>query len=491
METGAPSIGKIVSMVLFSLSCIGLLLFLWVEFGGTVPFNAQGYRFQASFPYAQELATPADVRIAGVNVGKVLSTTLDPQGNRTLATIQMDKQFAPIRKDTKAILRTKTILGETYVELTPGSPNSPPLPDGAMLPRSQVIPAVQIDQVFNALDAPTRRAFQIWQQQLAQAVNGNDQNLNNVLGNLPAFTADSTAILQVLDVEHAAVVKLTQNGGTVFGALARNQSALRNLITSGETVFSTTAANQASLADTFRVFPTFLDETKATMIRLAQFAIDTDPLVKSPCSSTASPGCSVSLIPALQQAVPTLAKVNELSPDLKNLFIQLRPLVEVSKTGLPAITSVIAGAQPLLNQLGPWLEQFYPIINWLGLHQQLITDFISLPATSLNATIGGAGGTGHYLRTVSPVGADALSIGGPRTPDNRGNTYQLGLWSASGNPKDFIMGGAPSWDCGNTGGPTQAFVGGGPPCWVDTPPGQLLGQPQAFPHVNRATFSNK
>ena len=479
METSAPSIGKIASMVLFSLSCIGLLLFLWVEFGGTVPFNSQGYRFQVAFPYAQELATPADVRIAGVTVGKVVTTTLDSSGNRTLATIQMNRQYAPIRRDTRAILRIKTILGETYVELTPGSPNSPPLPDGGRLPNSQVVPAVQIDDIFNALDAPTRKAFQVWQQSLAQSVKGNDQNLNNVLGNLPTFAADATDILQVLDVEHAAVVRLTNNGATVFSALSSNQTALRNLITTGETVFHATAGVQNDIKQTFAVFPTFLDETTATMKRLQAFATDTDPLINA-------------LNPALQQAVPTLASVKKLSPDLKHLFVQLRPLIQVSKTGLPAFTSVIKGAQPLLDQLGPWTEQFNPIVNWLGLHQQLITDFISLPATTLNATVaGGAGGTGHYLRTVSPLGPDALSIGGPRTPDNRGNTYPLPLWAPSGNPKDFIMGGGASWDCNNTGGPTQQYVGGGPPCWLDTPPGQLLGQPQQFPHVTATTYSNK
>jgi ABC-type transporter Mla subunit MlaD len=479
METSAPSIGKIVSMVLFSLSCIGLLLFLWVEFGGTVPFNSQGYRFQAAFPYAQELAVPADVRIAGVNVGKVVSTTLDKSGNSTLTTIQMNRQYAPIRRDTKAILRVKTILGETYVELTPGSPNSPSLPDGGRLANPQVVPAVQIDDIFNALDAPTRKAFQVWQQSLAQSIKGNDQNLNNVLGNLPRFAADATDILQVLDVEHAAVVRLTNNGATTFNALSRNQAALRNLITTGETVFSATASVQNDIKATFAVFPTFLDETKATMIRLQKFATDTDPLINA-------------LNPALQQAVPTLASVKKLSPDLRHLFVQLRPLIDVSKTGLPAITSVIQGAQPLLDQLGPWLEQFYPIVNWLGSHQQLLTDFISLPATTLHATIaGGAGGTGHYLRTISPLGAGALSIGGPRTQDNRGNTYPLPLWAPSGNPKDFIMGGGASWDCNNVGGPTQQFVGGGPPCWTDTPPGQLLGQSQPFPHVTATTFSNK
>ncbi len=78
-------------MVLFALSCVGLLLFLWLSFGGTIPFNPQGYRVRISFPNAGQLATQADVRIAGVSVGKVIDKSLDPQGNRTIATIELDR----------------------------------------------------------------------------------------------------------------------------------------------------------------------------------------------------------------------------------------------------------------------------------------------------------------------------------------------------------------------------------------------------------------
>ena len=116
----------------------------------------------------------------------------------------------------------------------------------------------------------------MWQKQLSLAVQGNDQNLSNVLGNLPPFAADATDLLQVLDVQHTAVVNLLRNGGTVFNALDRSQSALRNLITTGETTFATTAANNNAIADTFHVFPTFLNETKATMTRLQKFATDTE-----------------------------------------------------------------------------------------------------------------------------------------------------------------------------------------------------------------------
>lgn len=220
-------------MVLFALSCVGLLLFLWLSFGGTIPFNPQGYRFEVAVPNAFDLADQADVRIAGVSVGKVVSKQLDARDNRTLVTIQMNNKYAPIHRNAEAILREKTLLGETYVQLTEGSSNSPALPDGGRLANAQVVPAVQLDQIFNTFDPTTRAAFRSWQQELAQAIKGNDQNLNDVLGNLPSFAVNLTQLLQVLDIEHNSVVSLVQNGGTTFNALNADPAALRNLITAG------------------------------------------------------------------------------------------------------------------------------------------------------------------------------------------------------------------------------------------------------------------
>ena len=48
MHTGSPKASRIATMVLFALSCIGLLLFLWLSFGGTIPLESHGYRFQVA-----------------------------------------------------------------------------------------------------------------------------------------------------------------------------------------------------------------------------------------------------------------------------------------------------------------------------------------------------------------------------------------------------------------------------------------------------------
>ena len=71
MVKEAPSAGRIVAMVAFALSCVAILLYLWLVFGGSVPLRPEGYRFDVKFPEATQLAQEADVRISGVNVGKV------------------------------------------------------------------------------------------------------------------------------------------------------------------------------------------------------------------------------------------------------------------------------------------------------------------------------------------------------------------------------------------------------------------------------------
>src|ERR1700758_5150364 len=119
MVTQAPARSRIVVALVFTLSCVGLIIFVWTQFGGTIPFAPQGYRFRALFDETGLLVSGADVRISGVDVGKVVN--VQAQGIKSVVTVDMDQQYAPIPADTQAILRTKTLLGEAYVELSTGN----------------------------------------------------------------------------------------------------------------------------------------------------------------------------------------------------------------------------------------------------------------------------------------------------------------------------------------------------------------------------------
>ncbi len=321
MVKKAPGIGQIMAMVLFTLSVFGLLLFLWIAFGGTTPLKPQGYRFKAAFPEAALLVNEAEVRMAGIRVGTVKSKELAPGGRRVLATIELDNKFAPIPRDTRAILRQRSLLGETYVALTPGDPESGELADGGTLPDTQIAETVEFEELFSTFDPDTRRAFQEWLQEAGIAVGGNyGQDFNDSLGNLAGFAEAGADLMDPLARQKLALRQVIRDTGRAFGAASEQEGALRGLIVNGNRTFAALASRDEALAQTFEVFPTFERETQATMIRLERFARDTDPLVRLLREPATDLG-------------PTLRDLGDLAPDLEQLFRDVDPLIDASEDG--------------------------------------------------------------------------------------------------------------------------------------------------------------
>lgn len=486
MVKQAPTFGRLLTMVLFALSCFGLLLFLWLSFGGSVPLKPQGYRINVAFPEATQLGLEADVRVAGVSIGNVRQKDIDPRyPNRTVATLEIDPKYAPISTDARAILRQKTLLGETYVELRPGGKDSPKIKEGGWLANTQVKDTVELDEVFQALDPTTRKAFRTWQQDLAGAAKGRGRDLSDALGNLPQFAADADDVLTVLDLHQAAVQKLVRNTGVVFGALTQNEAQLKNLVVNAGATFDTTARRQEALAETFQVFPTFLDESKATFKRLDRFAQDTDPLIQD-------------LRPVARDLKPTLRDARALAPDLETFFRNLDPLIVAARTGLPATRETLDGFTPLLTQVQPFLEQLNPILQWLEYHQRTTADFIANGAGALSDTLpvtgkdAAAGGRGHYLRQFGPKGPETAAIYSDRAmvPTARGNAY-LNPASLSGPDRAQKMM-FPNFDCVSTGGPKGPGAvdsADTPSCYTQAAPPVPAGNTRKYPQIGAADYS--
>ena len=144
-------------MVLFALSCFGLLLFLWLAFGGPVPLKPKGYRFHApvqrgrrSWRWRPTSGSPA-CRSARSRRSRRTSRPAAPTSS-----IQLDRSYAPLPSDAKAILRQKTLLGETYVELTPGTTAAPSRSPRGPLPTAGSRP-VELDEILRAFDPQDAR----------------------------------------------------------------------------------------------------------------------------------------------------------------------------------------------------------------------------------------------------------------------------------------------------------------------------------------------
>ena len=412
METRPPTVTRILIAVGFAISCFALALFLWLAFGGTIPLKPEGYRFTVPVTEATQLAVESDVRISGVSVGHVKSLELGSDG-RADATIEMDSAYAPIPDDTRAILRQKTLLGETYVELTPGSDSAPTLPEGGRLPPAQVAESVQLDEIFRAFDPRTRAAFQAWMQGQSASLRGRGEDFSIALASLPSFADDADRLLRLLDSQDVALRDFIRNGAQTFNAFSERSGQLSGTIQNAAKVFATTADRNAELQEIFRIFPTFLRESRETLTRLETFARDTDPV-------------AVGLQPAAHELTPTLTAVQQLAPQLDSFFVGLGKADQVGPPGLKATTALLRNdLPPLLEGFDPWLAEFNPILEALGRYKrELATAPANLAAASNGVFFDPAlGKSFHYLRTEAPLMPEALATYPHRLQISRSNPY--------------------------------------------------------------------
>jgi phospholipid/cholesterol/gamma-HCH transport system substrate-binding protein len=411
MNKQRPSSGAMLSMAAFTASCVGLLLFLWLSFGGTVPLAPQGYRFTVEFDQAVELASQAQVEISGVPVGHVVSVALDHRTGLERAVIEIDQQFAPRPADTRAILRQKTLLGETFVELSAGSPTARKLPDDGTLPRAQVAPTVQLDQIFSTFDPTTRRAFETWMQQGAIALTNRGEQFNAALADLYPFATNVDSVLTVLRRQGAATSTLLRDGGQVFSALSRSPAQLQGFVSNSNSLFAATAAREVALAATIRAFPAFLSETRSTIDRLTRFAQTTKPLIDE-------------LRPAAVKLTPALKSLTVVAPELRSVLIDIAPLTRASKAGFPALGHFLDDSVPFLVRLKPYLGGLVPVIDYINTYRREIAAFFAnSTATTQAVAVSAYGGNLHYVRTSNPINPELLTRYQTRPSSNRANPY--------------------------------------------------------------------
>ena len=364
------------------------------------------------------------MRISGVRVGRVKKKAANPQTGLTDTELEIDARYAPIPKDTRAILRQKTLLGETYVELSPGPPG------GEGRRRRQA--RCRTGGRHGAARRDPARVRPRDEGALLDLVRpggrggpGQREHLNDALALLTPFAEDTDEVLKVLRQQSGATQRFVRDTGYVFDALSERKGQLRDLIRNSNRTWEAIASRDAQLADTFRVFPTFLREGRATTQRLTKFADDTDPLITQ-------------LRPAAREISPTLIDLDALAPDLKGLFQDLDPLVKVSKRGLPATEQVLDNTRPLLRRIDPWLRNFTPIVDYLGLYRREIASFLANDAAATQGREQGFNDPTqflHYLRAANPLSPDMMTGWPYRLAENRSNPYTEPAGTTSSGPR--------------------------------------------------------
>ena len=110
---------------------VGLLCLAYVSIKlGNVSLSGKNYySVKAIFSTVKGLRNNTVVEISGVEVGKVDSIRLD---NYEAVTTLLIRKDIELQEDAIASIRTKGLLGEKYVEITPGGSDELIPPDGTI-----------------------------------------------------------------------------------------------------------------------------------------------------------------------------------------------------------------------------------------------------------------------------------------------------------------------------------------------------------------------
>jgi phospholipid/cholesterol/gamma-HCH transport system substrate-binding protein len=298
----------------------------YLAFTKHVPFTGYGYTLNATFSNGVEISTNSPVRIAGVDVGRVVAVGRD--GDNTKVTFTVEGKGRPIHDDAFAEIRPRIFLeGNFFIDLRPGSPSAPELGSGGTIPVSRTSTALQLDQIFTSLQSPVRadlsRLLESYGEALTHKptpaedatqlpeVKGKSgaEGLNGALrygGEAGRYSAQVTNAL--LGTSPGDLSRMVAGAGRAFGALARREADLQGLIVNFDTF-------NGALADQSRNLAT-------TVQRLA---------------------------PTLEIGRKSLVNLNRTLPPLRAWAIEFRPAV----AELPALIS--AGE--------PWLAQARPLLS--------------------------------------------------------------------------------------------------------------------------------
>jgi phospholipid/cholesterol/gamma-HCH transport system substrate-binding protein len=429
---------RLLAVVAFALSCFCLLLYLWLRAGGTIPLAPEGYRVHVLMPQTKGLGPHSDVRVSGVTVGHVIR--IEPAGppylDRADVLIDLDSRYVPLRADARAMLRSKSIIGEAYVALSLGSTGAPPVPEGATLAPRNAVRTVEADEIFGAWDRRTRAALREWMRTQGPGLGEHGHELNTAIASLRPWMIDADRLLRSVEGQSADVQALLRDGASIAEGLADREGAIQLLARGGDRAFNATGRQGAALAAAFRELPGFEREARGTVERLTAFAH----------AHTAE---VAALRRELAPLSPALVELAADAPELRSIVAATPSLARAGEGGLPALSRLLDAAPPLFSELDPFLRSLNPALRHIAAGRGELTGLIAnlAAATQTATSTPGSPSPVHFLRGMPVLNPAALGPLSRRPGVNRANAYP--------DPAGLdLLSGYPSYETRHCGNPT-------------------------------------
>lgn len=411
--------GRVITLVV--IAAVVAAVVVWRVGGGG------GYTISIVFPAATNLGTGGLVEVKGFQVGNVKN--LSVKNGQALVKVSVSGGNAPLHTGTTAAIQYRSLLGERYVELTPGAKGNPVIPSGAILSNGNgsVTPRVEVSQLLNQLDPVTRTQLADLMPQLQQIFQG--QNTTNTQQTLQTAEPAVRALAQVLDAVGAdgqTLHQLVTDMAGLSGRLVNKQTSLVSTVSGLDEAMGAVAQQTSSLSAGINTLPGTLTQAQGTLDMVPTTASAAVPLLNDLQAATTNlPAFAAKLSPVLTELQPVSAQLIPTFNGLDSLLRYTPALVSSANATVPAVTAAANAVKPDLQFLRPYSPELAGIMtnwaNWLSSYNNS-GHLVPVPPTfgTGSADVGGLGGFGNDLVPNRAPGA----LNGQPITDAAGNPAQ-------------------------------------------------------------------
>jgi phospholipid/cholesterol/gamma-HCH transport system substrate-binding protein len=433
--------------------------------------GGDSYKVTGHFESASQLVGGEVVVLGGVTVGGVEEIELGDD-NEALITFNVQDDYAPLPRGTVATVRSFSLSGiaNRQVQLTlPASDEAgEPIPDGGELNQTETISEVDLDQLFNTLDAETVRDLKSVIRGFADSYDGVGRPANKGFRYLNPFLSTSRRVFDELNRDQGTLERLIVDADRLSGALAERRDSVAGLIRNASDSMGALASERDSLAAAIAQLPPFMRQFNTTAVNLRPALDDVDPLVDAskPVAEKLRPflaelnSASDNLVPTIRDLNGTidtggsrdLVGLTALAPALAKIAVgPVRRNGEQRQGAFPESVDSLRDSLPILEQLRPYAPE---LVGWFD-------DFSHSGIVDAN---GGVGRFSLILNAFSPgpSGLPLLDPGNLLAPVDLLNLFSLGndRRCPGSNERPATDGSNPFTDGGNVNcDPTQLPIG--------------------------------
>jgi phospholipid/cholesterol/gamma-HCH transport system substrate-binding protein len=358
--------------------------------------RSSSYHYRFDFTDAGQLVTGDLVRIGGTPAGSVDSISLTSAGLAQVG-VSVDRSFGPLHQGTTATIRSPGLVSvaSRYLDISPAPTFEPTLTSNAVIPATDTSGIVDVDALFNALDANTREGLRRLIRGFAAWYQGKGAQANLTAQYFPPALQAYTGLFSQINADTPTLEQFISQTSQALGAIDQRSPQLTDLITQARVTALALSSDNRSLSQALTVLPGALTNGSAVFARLRTRTL---PSLSRLVSATRPVTAPLSqflphLNPVLNEAVPTVSLLRQVfdkpgpNNDLYDALVQLPQLGREVGRDFPEAIRALHQSTPIFEFARPYIPDLLAwVAGWDGV-------FAPYDAN------------GHYGRTMPVVGA--------------------------------------------------------------------------------------